>query len=360
MTVRVPTEARTERVFPGPLGGRVELHPRESDVLRGNPWGDPSRRDLTVYLPPSGRSEGLPLLLYLPGYTGAGWVEAKRPTYLTSNRVRRLDFLIRSGACPEAVLVAPDCLTTLGGSQYLNSPATGRYEDYLLQEVLPWVGEKFRTGPVGVLGTSSGGFGALTLAMHHPDVFRAAASNAGDMYFEYTYLPQFPLAFRALRKEGGPEALLRRVLSEPTSAFGPHNPLIQALELMAYAACYSPDESEPGGFDLPFDLETGEIRPEVWARWLVRDPVRMAETDRFADALRRLALVYVDGGTRDEWALEVGARIFAAAARRQGVRVEHQEFDGVHMDGVARYDVMFPRVLAALRGPPPGAPPGPV
>lgn len=360
MTIRVPTEARSERVFPGPLAGRLELHPFESELLKGNPWGDPSRRDLMVYLPPSGRTEGLPLLLLLSGFTGAGWVNAARPTYLTSNRVRRLDFLIRSGAAPEAVMVAPDCLTTLGGSQYLNSSATGPYEDHVMREVLPWAAEKYHTGPTGVLGTSSGGFGSLVLAMRHPDVFRAAASNAGDAYFEYAYAPQMPLAYRAIRKEGGPEALLRRVLSQPTSAFGPENPLIGALELMAYASCYSPLEGEPGRFDLPFDLETGELRPEVWARWLAWDPVRMVETERYAQALRRLAYVYVDGGTRDEWALDVGARIFAATARRHGVLVDHEEFDGVHRDSVARYDVMFPRVLAALSGKPADTPARPV
>ncbi|HTS32835.1 MAG TPA: alpha/beta hydrolase-fold protein [Thermoplasmata archaeon] len=360
MTIWVPTEARTERVFPGPLAGRLELHPFDSEVLRGNPWGDPSRRDLTVYLPPSGQTEGLPLLLYLPGFTGAGWIEANRPSYLASSRVRRLDFLIRSGGAPEAVLVAPDCLTTLGGSQYLNSSATGRYEDYVVQEILPWVAERYRTGPVGVVGTSSGGFGALSLAMYHPDVFRAAASNAGDLYFEYTYTPQFSLAFRALRKEGGPEALLRKVLAQPTSGFSPHHPMIQALELMAYAACYSPVEDEPGRFELPFDLETGAIRPEVWERWLERDPVRMVQTDRFSEALRRVDYVYVDGGTRDEWALDVGARIFAATARRRGIHVDHEEYDGVHGDGVARYDVFLPRVLGALTGRAASAPSGPV
>jgi S-formylglutathione hydrolase FrmB len=356
MSIRVPIEARTERVFPGPLAGRVERIPFESALLRGNPWGDPSTRDVTVYLPPSGRTEGVPLLLLLSGYTGAGWLNANRPQYLTTHRLHRLDCLIRSGSAPEAVVVAPDCITTLGGSQYLNSSATGRYEDHLIDEILPWATERWHTGPAGVLGTSSGGFGSLVLAMRHPEQLRAAASNAGDAYFEYCYALDMPPAFRAIQRAGGPEALLRRVLSEPTSDFRPSNPSIQALELMAYASCYSPNDAKPGEFDLPFDLETGELRPEVWSRWLAWDPVRMVQTEPYSRAARRLSYVYVDGGTRDEWALDLGARIFAAAARRQGVRVDHVEFDGVHADGVARYDVMFPRLLAALQGDASGAP----
>ncbi len=354
MSVRIPTEARTQKVFPGPIRGRVESHRFPSRALDGNPWGDPVERELPVYLPPSGRTEGRPLLLLLSGYTGAGWMHFQRPRFLTDSIVGRVDRLIREGRAAECVVVGPDCLTTLGGSQYLNSSATGRYEEYVISEILPWVRERYGTGPVAVMGTSSGGYGSLSLALRHPDVLRAVGSNAGDTAFEYCYVPEFPIAFREIRKAGGTEALLRKVLSEPVSGFGPHQPQVQAIETMGYASCYSPVEAEPGRFDLPFDIDSGELRADVWSRWLAHDPVRMIQTDRFREALRRLEYVYVDGGTRDEYALDVGARIFAAVARRQGVTVDFQEFDGVHADGGPRYEVMVPRLLAALGFPAPG------
>jgi enterochelin esterase family protein len=348
MSIRIPTESRSEKVFPGAMKGHVETHRFPSRVLEGNPLHDPVERELPVYLPPSGKSEGRPLLLLLTGYTGAGWVHFQKPRYLQDTIAGRLDRLIRTGAAAEAVMVAPDCLTTLGGSQYLNSSATGRYEDYVMTEVLPWVRERYHTGPTAALGTSSGGYGSFVLALRHPDEVRALGSNAGDAYFEYSYLPEFPVAFREIRKAGGPEALLKRVLSEPVSGFGPKNAMIQGLEMMGYASCYSPSESEPGRFDLPFDLETGELRSDVWDRWLAWDPVRMIRTDRYRAALRKLAYVYVDGGSRDEYSLDVGARIFATEAQRQGVRADFEEFDGIHADGGPRYDVMIPRLLAAL------------
>jgi pimeloyl-ACP methyl ester carboxylesterase len=345
---RVPTEARSETVFPLPLRGRVETHRFPSRLLEGNPWNDPAERDLPVYVPPSGQTEGRPLLVLLSGYTGAGWLHFLRPRYLSDSIVGRLDRLIRSGISPEAVLVAPDCLTSLGGSQYLNSSATGPYEDYVVREVVPWVREKYRTGPTAVLGTSSGGYGALSLALRHPELFRAAGSNAGDACFEYTYLPDFPTAFREIRKAGGPEALLRRLFSAPVSGFGPRQPMVQGLEVMAYSSCYSPIAAEPGRFDLPFDIESGELRDDVWSCWLALDPVRMVVSERFREAARRLAYIYVDGGLRDEYGLDVGARIFAARARSVGARVELEEFDGIHSDGGPRYDVMIPRLLAAI------------
>jgi len=354
---RVPIESRNDRMFPLPLRGRVDSHRFPSRLLEGNPWNDPTERELPVYVPPSGQSDGRPLLVLLSGYTGAGWMHFVRPRYMGDSVVGRLDRLIRSGAAPEAVLVAPDCLTSLGGSQYLNSSATGPYEDYVVREVVPWVREKYRTGPTAVLGTSSGGYGALSLALRHPDLFRAAGSNAGDAYFEYSYLPDFPSAYREIRRAGGPEALLRRLFSEPVSGFGPRQPIVQALEVMAYASCYSPIESEPGRFDLPFDLESGELRDDVWRRWLALDPVRMVVSERFREAARRLAYLYVDGGLRDEYGLDVGARIFAARARSVGARVDLEEFDGIHADGGPRYEVMIPRLLAALGAPERGGAP---
>jgi S-formylglutathione hydrolase FrmB len=354
---RVPLEARSEEQFPLPLAGTVEVVRHESRVLRGNPWGDPADRDLPVYLPPSGTTRGRPLLVLLSGYTGSGWSHFQRGTYLTDSLIGRIDRVIRTGAAAEAVVIGPNCITTLGGSQYLNSSATGRYEDYVVEELIPWVRKQYGTGSTAVLGTSSGGYGAFVLALRHPDVFQALGSDAGDAYFEYCYPPDFPAAFREIRAAGGPEAFLRRMFEKPVAGWGPSHPMAKAHSTLAYASCYSPNDSEPGRFDIPFDLETGAIRPDVWDRWLAWDPVRMVETPQYAEAARKLAYLFVDGGAKDEFGLDVSARIFAAAARRQGANVEFQEFEGGHFDKGPRYDVMVPRLLSALGFPAPGPPP---
>ncbi len=348
MSWPVPLAARSEVVFPPALAGRIEAQPHRSQVLAGNPWKDPDEREISVYVPPSGVTEGRPLLVLLSGYTGAGWAHFLQPRYLQNSIVRRLDRLIRTRAAAEAVLVAPDCLTTLGGSQYLNSSATGHYEDYVVTEVIPWVRERYRTGPTAILGTSSGGYGALVLAMRHPEIFRAAGSNAGDMYFEYCYTPDFPIAAREIRRAGGPTPFLERIFRAPIPNFSFRNPTLVALETLCYASCYSPIDAEPGRFELPFDWETGALRPEVWARWLSWDPVRMLEVPAYREALGSLKLVYVDGGTNDEYFLDLGARVFAHRAKALGIPVYHEEFDGVHGDGGPRYDTIVPRLLEAM------------
>ena len=102
------------------------------------------------------------------------------------------------------------------------------------------------------------------------------------------------------------------------------------------SACYSPDASRPLKLRLPFDTRTGEIIQEVWARWLEHDPVRMVE--RYADELRKLKLLYIDGGTRDEFALDLGARILAARLLGHDIPFVQEEFDDGHFNISYRYD----------------------
>jgi enterochelin esterase family protein len=348
--VKVPVDNKGHKSFPPPISGGVHFEHLESRALKGNPLGDPTRRRVGVYTPPTGKTEGKPLLVLLSGFTGAGWMNFREPGFLGEALYQRLDRLVRSGACGEAVVVAPDCLTSIGGSQYVNSSAVGNYQDYVVNEVIPWARRKFRTGYTGVLGQSSGGFGALHLALERPDMFQAAGSSSGDMAFEYCYLPDIPKAFREIRKAGGPEAFLSELFSDPTVLKGPLDFSGSALNMIAMAACYSPRAGEPGAFDLPFDLESGRLLPEVWERWLAFDPVRRISTELGAMALKRLKLVHVTASTPDEWCLDVGARIFAAEAKRQGIAVLHQEFEGGHFASGPRFEALFTRMIAVLSG----------
>jgi S-formylglutathione hydrolase FrmB len=346
--VRPPIDRRGPTSFPPPIQGSTGQVSLESAILKGNPWGDPHVRDLAYYLPPSGRTEGLPLLVQLPGFTGAGWMEFLRRGPFQETLVQLLDRMIRSGECPEAVLISPDCLTSLGGSQYVNSTATGRYADYVAKELVPWAREKFRTGSTGVLGQSSGGFGAIHLGIEFPGVFQAVGSSAGDAAFEYSYLPDFPKAFREFRNVGGPEKWMEQLFTDPSVLKGPLEASGSALNTLAMASCYSPSSSSAGGFELPIDLESGALLPEVWARWLAFDPVLRLSDDRVQTALRGMRSVHVTGSDADQWFLDVGARMFAAEARRVNVPVRHEEFPGTHFARNPRFAALYPRMVRAL------------
>ena len=100
-----------------------------------------------------------------------------------------------------------DAWTSYGGSQFLNSGGTGRYLDYLCDEVVPFVDARYPTAADrehrALAGKSSGGYGAMVVPMLRPDVFGALASHAGDALFEACYLPEFPGVARTLRDDYG-------------------------------------------------------------------------------------------------------------------------------------------------------------
>jgi enterochelin esterase family protein len=319
-----------------------------SRVLADNPLSDPATRQLPVILPSNYESSGkrYPVIYGLTGFTGSGPMQLNIAAW-QPNLQDRIDYLMADGRLPPAIVVLPDCLTRYGGSQYVNSPAIGRYEDYVLDEIIPFVDSKYRTLATpegrGVYGKSSGGYGALTLAMRRPGVFGAVACHSGDMYFEYSYKPDFPKFLNVVNKAGG----LEQWWAEFEGKIRKEGRDIEAVEVFAMAAAYSPNPAaKPYPIDFPFDLRTGEIKPDVWQRWLDHDPVYMVE--RYADNLKRLRLLFIDCGTRDEFNLHYGARILVQRLKALGVAHEHEEFDDGHMSIQYRYDVSLPKIGRAL------------
>jgi len=253
-----------------------------------------------------------------------------------------VDELFASGQAPQCVVVFVDCWTSLGGSQYLDSPGTGRYHSYLCEDVVPWVDARYRTlpgsGHRGIMGHSSGGFGAMVTSMLRPDLFGGLASHAGDALFEHCYLPDFARAARILRDryQGSYDRFWADLRARQ---FGADD--FTLVEPYAMAACYSADDD--GTVQLPFDVHTGRLRPAVWERWLAWDPVRMAPGH--AAALCSMRAIYLDAGNRDEHHLDLGAEAFRRELERIGVaNVCFELFDGGHGGNQQRY----PRSLRYL------------
>ena len=319
-----------------------------SRVLADNPLGDPATRKLPIILPPEYDASGkrYPVIVGLTGFTGSGPM-LLNVTAWQPNLQERIEYLMADGRLPPAIFVLPDCFTRYGGSQYINSTAIGRYEDHVIDEIIPFVDAKYRTLAApegrGVFGKSSGGYGAIVLGMKHPDVFGAVACHSGDMYFEMCYKPDFPKFLNAIGKAGG----LEKWWSAFDSKVKKEREDVEAVDMLAMAAAYSPNpDAKPLPIDFPFDLHTGELKPDVWARWLDHDPVYMAE--RYAGNLKRLRLLFIDCGTRDEFNLHFGARILARRLEALGIPHEHEEFDDGHMNIPYRYDVSLPKIGHAL------------
>jgi len=325
----------------------------ESETLAGNPLGDPARRPLYVYRSPgvAGGSAAAVASIYLLQPFGGQLDRWLARDSFEPTKFERIDALYAPEAepCPEAVIVFVDAWTSIGGSQFRNSPVTGNYLDYICDELVAFIDANYPTAPVsarrGVAGFSSGGYGAMTLPMLRPDVFGALASHAGDALFEVCYLRDFPAAARALRDhfDGSLEVFLEQFATRTEFDWGRFGDM---LSVYAMAAAYSPDADRPGGVALPFDPLTGRLDTNVWERWLAHDPVRMAAGR--AQALRGLRRIYLDAGRSDEYFLDLGAQAFSAELARLGVEHTLELFPGRHGGIAQRFPIAIRELLLAI------------
>jgi S-formylglutathione hydrolase FrmB len=320
----------------------------ESRALEGNPLGDPARRPVFVWTPPAYDTDPerrFPSIYLLQGFTGQ-----VRAWFNVSPFAKPWPVVLEEAGI-EAVVVLVDAFTALGGSQFIDSPAIGHYGTYLTEDVVSFVDERFRTladaAHRGIQGKSSGGFGAMVWGMLRPDVFGAFATHSGDALFEISARPSLAAAAQALRNGYGSsyEAFWADFRSRTPFAKGTDAML---LEVYTGAAAYSP--TPDGGVELPFRLDTGEVVPDVWERWLAWDPVRLAGVH--VDELRAARGIWIDAGRDDEYRLDLGAEAFRQAVSRAGVAddvVRFELFEGTHRRTSWRYPLSLAFLAERLR-----------
>jgi len=335
------------RPWSSTYAGRLEELEITSHALEDNALGDTPRRPLYVYLPPGYDDEPsrrYPSVYVLQGFFGAlpAWntrTNNLRPTY-----PEMADELFASASAPPCIVVFVDAWTSIGGSQFVDSPATGRYHTYLCEDVVPFVDANYRTldDPAhrGVQGKSSGGFGAMITAMLRPDLFGGLATHAGDALYEFSYLPGLVEAYRTLRDhyESSLEVFFADMATRPALS---RRSDAEVVMLRAISACFSPNED--GTVNVPIDLGSGRIDEAVWARWLAWDPVRMVPLH--VPALASQRAIWVDAGRADDYHLDVGAEAFVAELAAVGISdVAFELFDGTH----SAIEYRYPLALAYL------------
>lgn len=332
-----------------PLAGRIDENVITSEALRGNPLGDPYERPLWVYLPPGYDDEPgrrYPAVYVIQGYTGMVTMWGNR-TPFRQPFVETADAVFARDDAPGVIVAYIDAWTAYGGSQYVDSPGTGRYLTYICDEIVPWVDARYRTladrDHRAIMGKSSGGYGAMVLPMWRPELFGAFATHAGDALFEALYQAMMPKTARILRDDY--DGSIEKFLAD----FRSRVPMTKENDgdLIMWYGCAAAYSADPDGtVRLPFDA-VGKPIPDLWQRWLDVDPVVMAGKPDYAEALRSMRAIWIDAGTRDEWYLDLGATAFRDAVRAAGVpdeRVYFELFDATHM-GI---DYRYPLSLAWL------------
>jgi S-formylglutathione hydrolase FrmB len=325
--------------------GQLHRLRHQSEALRGNSLGDPTARELIVWTPPKWtKREALPVLIDLKGYWSSALAHANwQPG--GENVPERLDRLAHEGMA-RVVVVFPDCFTKLYGNQYLNSIGSGRYEDYICDEIVPFVEDAFKCGGPGrrgVFGKSSGGYGAAWHGMQRADFWTAIAINSGDMGFDALFPASLLDDCDMLRKHDySIEKFVRAVEARKKMSFRDQ----MALMDFAMSAFYDPDPTQFRNMRLPLDPRTGEFIKKRWANWLKHDPVVMV--DHKLDELRKLGFIYMDCGDHDNFRIHFGMRRFAKKLAAAKIAHTYEEFDDDHMDVDYRMDVFLPLMAKAL------------
>ena len=315
----------------GQKAGTVEQIKVHGASLEGNLEGDPSDRDVFVYLPPSYASQPnrrYPVVYFIHGYgatASAYWKMMTVPD--TANK------LMSAGTVREMILVHPDAHTIYDGSMYSNSPTTGNWEAYITHDLVAYIDSHYRTiagrDSRGLAGHSMGGYGVLRLAMKYPDVFSSIYAMSSCC------LMNNPGAGRG---RGGPPA---QAAAAPAATAGPAAPANGANAAggrgrggfgnvtFAEAAAWSPNPMNPPKFyDLP--NQDGVVRPEVAAKWVANSP--LAFVDQYVPNLKTYRAIAMDVGDQDT--LAGSNRQMDESLTRLGVAHTFEVYEGNHTNHV--------------------------
>lgn len=331
-------------------GGRLVEIVVSSKHAADNMLGDPGERTVAVYLPP-GYDDGdqhYPLFVDLAAFTGSG-LKRLAWTGFGESVPQRLDRLVAEGKMGPVVTAFPDCFTRLGGNQYVDSAVMGRWEAFIVEDLLPALQSQFRVKAEArhraVYGKSSGGYGALVQGLDHAEHWGAVACHSGDMGFEWLYLRDFPSTLDVLARRGGD---IVRFVEEFEAGPKVKGHELHALMVLAMAATYAPEPDAPLGIRLPVDLHTCELDQARWKRWLEHDPVRMVEDERRRQNLSGLRGLFIDCGSRDQYFLHYGGRILSQRLGHYGVEHVYEEFDDNHSSIDYRLDVSLPYLYRSI------------
>jgi pimeloyl-ACP methyl ester carboxylesterase len=319
--------------------------------LENNLVGELAERDIYVYLPPSYGvpDKRFPVVYYLPGYGDSNMIGFRLPD--------SMDALIENGEVNEMIVVVASGTNKLGGSFYVNSPVTGNWEDFIVQDVVGYVDSHFRTlaqaESRGITGHSMGGFGALNIAMRHPDVFGAVYSMSPGLFdedglSESQMFDSESLIRSFVKYENG----LAAVPVEEAQQKMPPSPQQFALSY-GFAFVPNPDRHPPY-FDYPFTEVDGQLVRDdtAWGKWESGFGGIADEAVQYKENFLELKGIVVDYGKYDEFGwIPKGCVYFGEQLSAAGIPVEVEEYNGSHQSelGVRIRDHMFPFFSTILK-----------
>lgn len=325
-----------------------------SKAIRGFPMHDPHERKFPIYLPPNynpKRKEPYPVVFILAGWAGRSSKYVSDGSVFDIPMDQRLDQAIERKELNELIAVFPDGTSKWGHSQYINSPSFGNYSDYICDELVDFVDSKYHTHKSanfrGIMGHSSGGFGALVNGFLRSDRFQYVCSSAGDTFFELSLLPGAIDALNEVEKSGSISKFFEEFFLNPNpSNWGGKK--MHAMMTLSLAPCYAPNPTKGPLFgDVFFDLRDGQIIPEIWQKYLQWDPIHLVH--RHKTTAQKLKFIHLECGLQDEYGMLWGHRRLAKELGSLGISYQIDEYPGTHSGHNHRYTSRIKLMLQKMK-----------
>lgn len=322
----------------------------DSKLLKKNPAGESAKRSIKIFLPDElglGSSLRVPVIYYLSPWLRRG-IDVDQWSPFRESFLHRVERLIDKGHMKPVVVVCPDLWTGFGGSQYVDSSFFGPHGLFLRDELPVWVEEKL---PVlrgaegrGIIGKSSGGFGALRMLIDNPGWARAAAALAPDLGFDLQFSAgQFAKAADVLVQFSESIETFYNALKSQSEISSKY---FEALMLIGNGLFYSKEIKRLSDFRLPFDSYLGKLLETSLREWLDNDPLvcleKLPKGSKICNFLR------LDCGNRDQYLLHYGARRMLELCQAKEIGLKYHEFDGSHSGIDGRWDLILPELVEHL------------
>ncbi len=303
-----------------PIRGTLERFSFSSQNLE-NQIGDPVEREVVVHIPPNSQGP-MPCIIYLAPFTGTGFARANWRAF-SETLPQRHERLVKSGIMPASILVMPDTFTSYGGNQFIDSDTLGDWGTWLKEDLRNELHSKYEISGFGLVGKSSGGYGALVRGMLD-DCWEAIACHSGDCGFELLFGIEMATTLTEIIPHGGVEDFLEYVKNTPSLKSSDFHTLM----ILAMAATYS-DGSLPVDENCNFD-------DQKWSQWKSWDPLTMIEDHQ------NLPHCWIDVGDSDQYNIQYGLRQLHSRMNELGIAHEWEEFPGTHSGIDHRLDLSLP------------------
>jgi len=312
------------------LKGKVVTDRVFSKGLESNLLGDNPERMVSIYLPAEYEiesSKSYPVLYLLHGFLGdhSTWFGGQVSELYGDNGLymkKMLDTLIQKESIEPLIVVCPSSYNSYEGSWYTNSIVTGEWEDFIVQDLVSYIDNKYRTLPVaesrGIAGHSMGAYGAMKLAMKNPDIFSSVFAMSGSGVSIETMMKEWKNYILAALQES----------SYPRFSETMDELKIRIVIAMSVALAPNP-ATEPFMGEFPYD-EDGIPIDSTWQKWLNHDPISML--DDYSENMQLLEAIRFDCGNSDE--ANLNNRIFSDALTSKGIEHEYETYSGDHLNKI--------------------------